>query len=223
MAKIRTITVDTLTGILDEMYMTSVKKPSHDSWKDWGQSVWRFNSILQDLGFEIILIYGVPGTGKSAGMRTLPHDTNIWFNADNKNPTWEGGKKEYGKKTNPRAPYHLIPKDYNSILNHIEQGLEKDMFEKERYAILTGHVETYKEGSDTKARLQIIGKLANKMMIERKFESVFYSRVIVENNKPRYVLDTQNNGYNTVRSFMNMFEPQIPNDYNFIIEKLMKY
>lgn len=221
--KVRTITVDTLTGILDEMYMTSLKKPTHDSWKDWSQTVWKFNSALQDLGFEVILVYGVPGTGKSTGMRTLPHNTNIWFNADNKNPTWIGGKEEYGKKTNPRMPYHLIPRSYDDIISHIKQGLDKGMFEEERYAILTGHVETYKEGNDAKARLQIIGKMSNKMMIERKFESVFYSKVVMENNQPKYVLETQNNGFDTVRSPMGLFEPQIPNDYNLVINKLLEY
>ena len=31
MAKIRTICIDTLTGIQNEMYMTSLKKPGHDA------------------------------------------------------------------------------------------------------------------------------------------------------------------------------------------------
>lgn len=59
--KVRTVTIDTLTGILDEMYMTSKRSPGHDKWKDWGQTIWGFNSTLQDLGFETILILGDPG------------------------------------------------------------------------------------------------------------------------------------------------------------------
>ena len=55
-------------------------------------------SDLQKLGFELIMVLGEPGTGKSTGMRTLEHDTNIWYNTDNKNPVWIGGKEEYGKK-----------------------------------------------------------------------------------------------------------------------------
>lgn len=162
-------------------------------------------------------------TGKSTGMRTLPHNTNIWFNADNKNPTWKGGKEEYGKKNNPRSPYHVIPRNYDDILNHIQGGLNNGMFEEERYAILTGHVETYKSGDDNKERLHVIGNLANKMFVERKFESVFYSRVKMEGNTPSYILSTQNNGYNSGRSPMGLFEPEIPNDYNFVINKLMEY
>ena len=32
--KIRTICIDTLTGIQNEEWMTNVKKPNHDSWMD---------------------------------------------------------------------------------------------------------------------------------------------------------------------------------------------
>ena len=153
MSKVRTICVDTLTGIQNEMYMTSSKKPGHDAWADYGKGVWQLISDLQSRGFEIVLILGEPGTGKSSGMRTLPHNTNIWFNADNKNPVWIGGKEEYGKKGNPRMPYHVVPNTYKDITDHIDQGLEKGMFEEERFAILTGHTEDYKSGLENKKRL----------------------------------------------------------------------
>lgn len=221
--KISTICVDTLTGLLDEMYMTSEGKPTHDDWKDWSQTIWGFNSALQELGFETILIIGHPGTGKSSGMRTLPSQTNIWYNADNKNPTWIGGKKEYGKKVNPKSPYHVIPKSYGDILNHLQGGIEKGMFEEDRYAILTAHAETYKEGMDQRSRMQVIGKLSNKMNIEKKFETVMYSKVQMEGNEPTYVLETQNNGFNTARSYMGLFEQSIDNDYKFIIDKIKEY
>jgi len=221
--KVRTITIDTLTGIMNEMYMTSVKKPTHDKWKDWGQGIWKLISVLQELGFEIVLILGEPGTGKSSGMRTLPHNTNIWLNADNKNPVWTGGKEEYGKKFNPRMPYHLIPKNYDEIINHIKEGLEKDMFEEERYAILTGHIEEYKSGIEVRQRLKVLGNLSTKMQLEGRIETVLYSNVIKDGSTTKYVLETENNGYNTARSPMGLFEPVIPNDYNFVIEKLKNF
>ena len=92
MTKIRTITVDTLTQIQENEYMTDKKKPGHDKWKDYAITLHSFIIALQDQGFEIILIIGPPGTGKSSGMATLDPNTNIWFNADNKNPVWKGGK-----------------------------------------------------------------------------------------------------------------------------------
>ena len=156
-------------------------------------------------------------------MRTLPPDTNIWFNADNKNPVWTGGNKEYGKKFNPRMPYHVIPKVYADILSHIKEGLANGMFEEDRYAILTGHTEDYKSGNMTKKRLKVMGNMATKMQLEGKLETVLYSNVEKDTSGTKYVLETENDGYNTARSPMGLFEPTIDNDYNFIIEKLMAY
>ena len=156
-------------------------------------------------------------------MRTLPTNTNIWYNADNKNPVWEGGKQEYGKKVNPRQPYHIIPKTYEDMIKHIKEGIAKGMFEDERYAFVTGHTETYKVANDTKERLKILGKLGTKMQLEGKMETVLYSRVEMESGNPKYILETQNNGFNTARSPQNLFEGKIDNDYNMIVEKLLKY
>lgn len=221
--KIRSICIDTLTGIQNEMYMTSLKKPTHDKWRDWGQDIWRMNSELQDLGFETILILGDPGTGKSSGMRTLPHNTNIWFNADNKNPVWIGGREEYGKKNSPRQPYHIIPKTYDDILTVVKGGLNSNIFEEDRFAILTAHVEEYKKGSDVHYRLKTLGNMATKMQLEGKFETVLYARAIREGGETKFKLDTQNDGYNTVRSPQGLFEPMIDNDYDFILNKLSEY
>lgn len=221
--KVRSICVDTLTAIQVNQYMTDSSKPGHDQWKDYGQDIYAFVLSLQNLGFEVIFILGEPGTGKSSGMRTLPHNSNIWYNTDNKNPTWEGGKQEYGKKVNPRAPFHIIPTTYQDIIDHIKVGLSRGMFEEERFAFVSGHTETYKVGNDTKERLKTLGKVATKMQLEGKGETVMYSRVEMSAGTPKYILETTNNGFNTGRSHMNMFPGKIDNDYNFIIEKLLAY
>jgi hypothetical protein len=224
MAKIRTICIDTLTGIQNEMYMTDSKKPGHDKWADYGKGIWSMISALQERGFEIILILGEPGTGKSTGMRHLPSKTNIWYNADNKNPVWEGGKAEYGKKTSPIAPYHIIPKTYQDVIDHLDIGLAGDMFEEERFAILTGHTEDYKTGDGlTKRRLKVLGNLSTKMQLEGRLETVLYSNVRKTGQGVEYVLETVNDGFNTARSPMNLFDSVIPNDYNEIINKLLNY
>lgn len=221
--KVRSICVDTLTAIQSDEYMADRKKPGHDAWKDYGQSIYTFMRDIQDLGFEIILVLGEPGTGKSSGMRTLSHNTNVWYNADKKNPVWEGGKSEYGTKHTPRMPFHVIPTTYKEILDHIKIGIEKGMFEDQRYAFITAHTETYKVGNDTKERLKVLGKMATKMQLEGKMETVLYSRVEMDSGKPTFLLETQNNGFNTARSPMNLFEGKIDNDYNVIIEKLISY
>lgn len=156
-------------------------------------------------------------------MRTLKPDTNIWYNADNKNPVWEGGNKEYGKKVNPRQPFHVVPTSYGEIIAHIDGGLANGAFEEERYAFITGHIETFKSGNDTMQRLKVLGNMATKMQLEGKLESVFYSLVEKSGSEINYILETQNNGFNTARSPQNLFEPKISNDYNFILESLMNY
>lgn len=217
---IKSICIDTLTGIQQNEYMEMTKKPGHDQWFDFGADIYKFMNDLQNLGFEIILILGEPGTGKSSGMRTLESKTNIWYNADNKNPVWVGGKEEYGKKNNPTPRYHIIPKSYEEITKHIKLGIEKGLFENDRYAFVTGHTEVYKSGNENMQRLKTLGKVATKMQLEGKMETVMYSKVEMDNGKPKYILETQNNGFNTARSHQNMFEGKIDNDYNFILEKL---
>lgn len=219
--KVRTICIDTLTGIQNEIYMTESKKPNHDVWTDYGKGIWQLISDLQVKGFEIILILGEPGTGKSTGMRNLPHNTNIWYNADNKNPVWIGGKEEYGRKSSPRLPFHIIPKNYKDIMEHIDLGISKGMFEEERFAILTGHIEDYKTGGDNKKRLKTLGKLTTKMQLEGRLEVVLYSEVKIEGEETKYVLCTENDGVNTSRSPMGLFDKVIENDYNYVIEKLL--
>lgn len=219
--KIRSVCIDTLTAIQSDEYMSDKRKPGHDKWKDYGQSIYSHMIDLQNLGFEIILILGEPGTGKSSGMRTLPHDTNIWYNADNKNPVWTGGTQEYGRKANPRLPFHIVPKSYAEVISHIKGGIEKGKFEDVRFAFVLGHTEAYKIGNDTKERLKVLGNLATKMQLEGKMETVLYSRVEMDGGTPTFILETQNNGYNTARSPMGLFEGKIPNDYNMILEKLI--
>ena len=223
MSKIRTICIDTLTGIQNEVYMTNSKKPGHDTWMDYGKDIWQLISFLQEKKFTTIMVLGEPGTGKSTGMRTLPTKTNVWINADKKDPVWEGGRAEYGKIFSPIMPYHFIPNSYQDITNHINTLESRDMLEEERFAILTGHVEDYKSGIDNKKRLKTLGKITSKMQLEGKLNNVFYANVIREGSNNKYVLETQTDGYNTARSPMGLFEPIIENDYNFIIEKLMSY
>lgn len=221
--KIRSICIDTLTAIMSNQYMTDANKPGFSKWVDLSQGIWQLIEALHDLEFEIIMIIGEPGTGKSSGMMTLPHNTNIWYNADKKNPIWKGGRQEYGTKKNPRSPYHVIPKTYNDIFAHLKKGLDSGKFEDDRFAILTGHVEPYKIGDDYNKRLKVIGNLTKRMDLEGKLDNVLYSSVIMKDDKHQYVLETHNDGYNTARTPMDLFEDTIPNDYNFVIKKLLEF
>lgn len=219
--KIKSIVIDTLTAIQSNEYMTDKRKPGHDKWKDYGQAIYTFIYELQKRGFEIVYILGEPGTGKSSGMRTLEPDTNIWYNADAKNPTWIGGKEAYGRKVNAIKPFHIIPESYEEIISHIDKGLSKDIFEEDRVAFVLGHTETYKAGDEVRERLKVLGSMASKFQLEGKAENVMYSKVKREGNGVSYILETQNNGYNSARSDMGKFEPTIENDYQLILNTIL--
>ena len=64
--KIRTIVVDTLTGIQNEMYMTDSKKPGFDKWMDFGKGICKFqrdNKLFCfgffGLVFHLVIFYGL--------------------------------------------------------------------------------------------------------------------------------------------------------------------
>jgi hypothetical protein len=220
--KIKSICVDTLTALQINQYMGMINKPNHDQWFDFGKDIYTFIVNLQKLGFTNILIIGEPGTGKSSGMRTLEKDTNIWFNTDAKNPVWKGGKEEYGTKKNPRQGFHFIPKEYDEIIKTLK-SLGRDAFIDEPICFLTGHIDTFKQGPETRVRLKTIGQVATKMQLEGKLETVLYSKVDMKDGSPNFVLDTQNNGYNTARSPQEMLPGIIPNDYKMILEAVLSY
>lgn len=224
MKKIKTVTIDTLTSIQDNEYMLAKKKADFDKWRDFGVDVYTLCHELRVQGFDVILILGDPGTGKSTGMRNLDPETNMWFNADNKNPVWLGGRKAYGKTSAPKAPYHIVPITYSEITSAIQETLDANMFEEDRVAFVIGHIETYKQGLETKLRLKTLGNLTNKMQVEGKLEAVLYSEVKVEGGKTSYVLATQNNGLNSARSPQGMFEDDyIENDYQKVVDAIDAY
>lgn len=221
---VRAICVDTLTQIQENQYMLDSRKSTHDKWKDYATELYAFITELQNLGFEIILVLGPPGTGKSSGLSTMEPGTCIWYNVDKKNPVWTGGKEVFGKKISPVKNFHMLPTTYGDILSHVSGGIAAGKFEEERYAILTGHTENFKEGNITRVRLKTLGNLANKMQVEGKMEIVLYSAVQISDlGDPEYVFETQNNGYNTCRSPQGLFEGIIPNDYQFVIDKLLTH
>ena len=63
--------------------------------------------------------------------------------------------------------------------------------------------------------------MATKFQLEGRAETVLYSVVRKgTDGKMQYLLETENDGYNTARSPMGLFESVIDNDYQFIINKL---
>ena len=69
------------------------------------------------------------------------------------------------------------------------------------------------------------GKLVNdKIKPEGMTTIVLYTDVVVEQGTPKYYFNTQNNGRNTCKSPIGMFEDlRIPNDLNLVLNKINEY
>lgn len=235
--KIKTIVIDTVNAIQNNQYMGMLNRNTmvtRDKWKDFGVEIYAFMvDDLQRLGFEVVLILGYEGSGKSYGLKYLEPGTNIWYNADKKNPTFKniefGGetfkaRDVYGTKVKP-TPYMVIPNSYKEITAHMESIEKQGLFAEERVAFIVGHVEDYKtQDGDMRQRLKTLGSLATKMNIEGAVENCLYTKVSVMGDKVNYKLDTQNSGSNTARSLEGAFDSRyIDNNYQTIYEGITNY
>lgn len=219
--KIESIVVDTLTGLQVKQWMSMSKKPDYDQWFDFGKDIYIFMIELQKMGFELVLILGSPGSGKTFGMKSLDPESNIWYNTDAKLPSFKGGRKAYGTLKAP-SKNHVLPSTYSQIIADIK-GRGKDAYGELPIAFLTAHTEDFKSGRDSRVRLKTLGKVATKMQLEGLCNNVFYTRVDTEEGAPKFVFETQNNGFNTARSYEEMLPDIIPNDYQMILEAIQNY
>lgn len=222
MSKIKCIVIDTINGIQDAQYSAEKQKPNFDKWRDYGTSIYNHIKDLQKLGFEIFLVLGYEGSGKSFAMKNLEAGSCVWYNADDKNPTWAGGREIFGTKNAP-TQWQVKVSDYSHIVNDIKKR-GSDSFEKDRVAFLIGHVEDYKSGYDYRQRWKILGNQARNLSIEGLMENILYSEVNTEDNKRKYYFRVQGSGADTCHSVEGLFEgDRIPNDFKLILDKLANY
>lgn len=235
--QIKTIVVDTLNAIQNNQYMGMLDKKTmvtRDKWKDFGVEIYAFMvDDLQRLGFEVVLVLGYEGSGKSFGLKYLEPGTNIWYNADRKNPTFKdvefasqkfNARKVYGTKIQ-QTPYMVFPTTYSDITNHIEGIQKQGLLAEKRVAFLIAHVEDYKsEGGEMRQRLKTLGGLASKMNIEGSVENCFYTKINPLGDKVEFKLDTVNTGTNTGRTLEQAFESRyIDNNYQLIYDAIVNY
>jgi hypothetical protein len=235
--KIQTICVDTLNAIQNNQYMGMLDKKtmvSRDKWKDFGVEIYAFMvEDLQSMGFETVLVLGYEGSGKSYGIKFLEPETNVWFNADKKNPTFKNiefgestvsARKVYGTKNKP-TKFMPIPKTYSDISNYIKSIKDAELLSDNPVAFIIGHVDDYKtSGGEIRQRLKTLGNLASKMNIEGSVEYCLYSKIIATGDKVDFKLDTKNSGSNTARASEDAFTKRyIDNNFNDIYQAIINY
>lgn len=225
--KIRSIVVDTFTAFMKneilEKWGAGNGKVERDDWKDYGVEINLFIRELIKRGFTVVAVLGTEGTGKTFGQKFLPPKSNIWFNADDKNPTYKGGREEYGTKVK-RTWYNVVPKTYDDVLKRVDYVINKGMLHESPVAFLLAHVEDYKSGEKMKIRMKTMGSLAKKMNIEDLFEMCYYTEVVREGEKVKFQLRTQNNGLDTCRSMEQQHSSLlIDNNFQLIIDSIDKY
>jgi len=235
--KIKTIVVDTLNAIQNNQYMGMLDKKTgmtRDTWRDFGVAIYAFMAEgLSARGFETVLILGREGTGKSFGIKYLEPGTNMWYNADKKNPTFRNvefdgntykSREVYGTKLAP-TKFMKISSSYEEILKHVDAIKKADKLDENPIAFLIGHIEDYKsENGEMRQRLKMLGNMASKMNIEGSVENCLYSRINVLGDNVEFKLDTTNSGTNTARSLESAFESRyIDNNFELIRKVISEY
>lgn len=226
----KTVCVDTINAIQNNQHMETLDKGTmmtRDKWKDYGVHIYNFLLDLQRLGFEIVLVLGYEGSGKSYGIKYLNPETNIWFHTDDKKVTFKGGKQAYfedGDYTKPK-PNYRVPKDYDEIIKTLTNVKAKGLMAPNPIAFVTGHIEDYKsEDGEIRQRLKVLGSMATKFNIEGKVTHCYYTSIMKKGDKIEYKLRTQNTGSNTGRSPEGAFEElYIDNNFQTIVDAIEAY
>jgi hypothetical protein len=108
------------------------------------------------------------------------------------------------------------------ILNIKENSLRDNLS-----LVLLAHTDdNYDSDGVLKTSFKVIGGriMRDKIVAESKFNYVFNTEVIVENDTPKYYFLTQNNGKKTSRTPKGVFEDlRIPNDFKYILQKVKEH
>lgn len=102
-----------------------------------------------------------------------------------------------------------------------------DIKRNDLVVIFNAHTEdNYDSEGTLKTSFKVVGGklIGQNIKVEGRFNIVLYTEVIMNDNVPNYHFLTQTNGKNTCRSPKGMFdELKIPNDYNFVINRMKEY
>lgn len=196
----------------------------------------------------MILVLGNSGSGKSSSMRNLPPNEVCLINVSNKPLPFRNKFEENIYTTdykkiievmNTTTKQIIIIDDFQYILsteyfNTIdEKGYDKYnrlayhyfkiidnaiKLDRNKIVIFTSHIDRADNGNE---KIKTIGKLLDdKLCVEGLFTTVLGALV----QDGGYYFTTKNNGMNTVKTPMGMFDSDvIDNDLNYVIEKVKEY
>lgn len=197
---------------------------------------------------QMILLLGNSGTGKSTSMRNLPPDDVCLINISNKplpfrnkftENVYTADYKKIIDTMNKTEKTIIIIDDFQYLLsteffNTIdEKGYDKYnrlayhyfkvidnaiKLDNNKIVVFTSHIDRADNGNE---KIKTIGKLLDdKLCVEGLFTTVLGTLV----QDGSYYFTTKNNGSNTVKTPMGMFESEvIDNDLNYVIEKVKEY
>jgi hypothetical protein len=123
--------------------------------------------------------------------------------------------------------YRIIDDKFTQIGAALAQVAKKpkDLREDLTIFFLTHPEESTDMNGNRRIKAKTIGKLVdNALTLEGLFSIVLYGKVFKKDDKLSYGFETVNNGENTCKSPMGMFdEPFIPNDLQYVKECIQKY
>lgn len=197
---------------------------------------------------QMILVLGNSGSGKTSSMRNLPPTEVCLINVSNKPLPFRNKFEENIYTTdykkiidvmNATTKQIIIIDDFQYILsteyfNTIdEKGYDKYnrlayhyfkiidnaiKLDRNKIIIFTSHIDRTDNGNE---KIKTIGKLLDdKLCVEGLFTTVLGTLV----QDGGYYFTTKNNGMNTVKTPIDMFDSDvIDNDLNYVIEKVKEY
>lgn len=242
---IKSVLVDTISSIFNgELVEQQVKsgKLRQDDWNDYGSDVSHFIMKLKSLGFTIVIVIGHEARGKSYAMKKLAPKSFMWFNSDNKLPTFKYNEKDpeeaatqtafnkwYGTVNAPgalmRVKTEATPMTFMSMLAQIGTIKKKVVtktltveLDPNPVVFLIGHIQVEKgpEG-ELINKLRLPGKVAStKYAVEGLADLLFVAEIITENGKPVRKFRIQSFGHDNARCPEGMFEDENGNELVYI-------
>lgn len=195
----------------------------------------------------LVMIYGQSGTGKSTSLRNFKNEDVAVVNVSGKPLPFRGGIKPYNSDNYTKIMAAISKTDRKSVViddatylmvNEFMRTAKQTGYQKytdmavsfnqliefaaslpdDKIVYFMGHSD---QADDGREHFKTIGKmLDNYVTVEGRFTIVM--KTVVQDG--RYLFSTQNNGQDTVKTPMGLFDkPLIENDLKFVDDAIREY